>query len=89
MFPVNYSLFGLGCTLRFGLEYEKFIQAWVQNDHDPKHSQVLIVHLVQAQIFIYTQAQINSSHPFDIVPSCIFGLVGKYYMKSSTIIWAC
>ena len=39
---VNYSLFGLGCRLRFGLEREEFIWAWVQNDHDSRHSQVLI-----------------------------------------------
>ena len=39
---VNYSLFRLGCRLQFGLEWEEFIWAWVQNDHDSKPSQVLI-----------------------------------------------
>ena len=58
------NLSGLGCRLRFGLEREDFIWAWVQNDHDSKPSQFLI-----AQILIYTQAQINSSHPIDIVLS--------------------
>ena len=40
---VNYSLFGLGCRPRFGLELEEFIWAWVQNDHDSKPPQVLII----------------------------------------------
>ena len=36
------KLFWPGCRLRFGLEREEFIRAWVQHDHDSKPSQVLI-----------------------------------------------